>query len=525
MTVPIRNPLIWLGFCWKELDALVLMSPRTTKTDKESLSHECRKLLIGRVFSETPWATDGRLQLKHLWGNAFGGVLLRLSAFGAIASILGQRLREKRLWLYVLGGHVRLRRNGTPAARVPSAGQDRTTERTRCIDFGQRLRRCGRVTSAEDVRFRPCAFGGTPSALRESDFGGRRTPSVVRLRRCGEKKFGNRPEAKSFAATPSAIRLRRCTSRAKSTDDGGNQIQFSRLILGIAISISLERRLRSKKSAERNERESRDLRGIAGYRVAAECAAEGLVTQLQMIPLKLPPIGLRAFRHQLTAVKLDFLLWGWNWVCQDMVREWLKGKDQPTRGFRPHPERWEVCDWEQVLGRCAGEEGHLLFECESIKVTKEEEISFGAVFKNSKSSKNGYKTRDYKDRFRRNVAVALIQLLKPQRTTYMTSWQVAFVELVLAGALIHWAPILWKATRQHAFEEKGGSINHLSPFLINFYRSMGCLTETERVQFPLLSRSNPGRYVKDVEVDIDKDETSAYTPSAQPRAEGESLRA
>ncbi|OAE32391.1 hypothetical protein AXG93_3671s1100 [Marchantia polymorpha subsp. ruderalis] len=50
---------------------------------------------------------------------------------------------------------------------------------------------------------------------------------------------------------------------------------------------------------------------------------------------------------------------------------------------------------------------------------------------------------------------------------------------------------------------------------------MGCLTATERVQFPLLSRSNPGRYVKDVEVDTDEDETPACTPPARPRAEEE----
>ncbi|OAE27809.1 hypothetical protein AXG93_2954s1030 [Marchantia polymorpha subsp. ruderalis] len=71
-------------------------------------------------------------------------------------------------------------------------------------------------------------------------------------------------------------------------------------------------------------------------------------TQLRMIPLKLPQIGLRAFQPEMTVVKLDFLLWIWNWVCQDMVREWQKGRDQPTRGFRPHPERWNVSDWEQV---------------------------------------------------------------------------------------------------------------------------------------------------------------------------------
>ncbi|OAE20939.1 hypothetical protein AXG93_3256s1860 [Marchantia polymorpha subsp. ruderalis] len=154
-------------------------------------------------------------------------------------------------------------------------------------------------------------------------------------------------------------------------------------------------------------------------------------------------------------------------------------------------------------------------------VGMEEEASFGALFKHSKSSKNGYKTSDYKDCLRRNVAVALIQLLQPHRTTYMTSWQVGFVELALARASIHWARILWKATRQHAFEEKGGSINQLSPFLINSYRSMECLTTSERVQFPLLSRSNPGRYVKDVEVDTDEDKTPACTPPAQPRAEEE----
>ncbi|OAE27366.1 hypothetical protein AXG93_2407s1010 [Marchantia polymorpha subsp. ruderalis] len=228
-----------------------------------------------------------------------------------------------------------------------------------------------------------------------------------------------------------------------------------------------------------------------------------------------------AFQNELTTVKLNFLLWGWNWVCPEMIREWLRERNQPPRGFQPHPERWQVSDWEQVLGRCVGEEGHLLFECDSVQVTKEEKMSFRALFKNSKSSKDGYKTRDYKDRLRRNVAVALLQILQPNRTTYMTSWQVGFVELALSGAPIHWVRILWKATRQHAQDEKGGSINHLSHFLINFYRSMVCLTASKRVQFPLLSRSNPGRYVKDVEVDTNTDETPACTSPARHRAEEE----
>ncbi|OAE26554.1 hypothetical protein AXG93_3817s1170 [Marchantia polymorpha subsp. ruderalis] len=81
--------------------------------------------------------------------------------------------------------------------------------------------------------------------------------------------------------------------------------------------------------------------------------------------------------------------------------EWLREKNQPPRGYRPHPERWQVSDWEQIFGQCAGEEDDLLFKCESVHVTKEEEIFFGALFKNYKSSKIVYKTRDYKDRKRR----------------------------------------------------------------------------------------------------------------------------
>ncbi|OAE24416.1 hypothetical protein AXG93_4530s1180 [Marchantia polymorpha subsp. ruderalis] len=156
-----------------------------------------------------------------------------------------------------------------------------------------------------------------------------------------------------------------------------------------------------------------------------------------MVPLRVTQIGLQAFQDELMAVKLDFLLWRWNWVCPAMVREWLREKNQPPRRYRPHQERW----------------------------------------------------------------------------------QVGFVELALAGTPIHWARMFLKATRQHAQEDKGGSINHISPLLINFYRSMGCLIATERVQFPLLSRANPRRYVRDVEVNTDSDEVPASTPPARPRAD------
>lgn len=69
------------------------------------------------------------------------------------------------------------------------------------------------------------------------------------------------------------------------------------------------------------------------------------VPQLRVSPLRVPQIGLRAFQDVLLGLKLDFLLWGWNWTCPEMVREYLQERHKPSRGFRPHPERWDICDW------------------------------------------------------------------------------------------------------------------------------------------------------------------------------------
>ncbi|OAE31506.1 hypothetical protein AXG93_537s1000 [Marchantia polymorpha subsp. ruderalis] len=47
---------------------------------------------------------------------------------------------------------------------------------------------------------------------------------------------------------------------------------------------------------------------------------------LRMVSLRVPQVGLRAFQDELTAVKLNLLLWGCNWVCLAMVWEWLREK-------------------------------------------------------------------------------------------------------------------------------------------------------------------------------------------------------
>ncbi|OAE30862.1 hypothetical protein AXG93_2615s1170 [Marchantia polymorpha subsp. ruderalis] len=228
----------------------------------------CVKLLIGRAFGGTPSGTDAFGEGRYAFGS---------SAFGANASILGQRLR----------------RNETHAVRVPSAGQDRTTETTGRIDFGQRLRRKHlRRCAFVDAPSSTGTFKGTPSALRESDFGGRRTPSAMRREKNRESAIGEVLRGHAFGAARTRL-SRRTTAEIKFNSRAcesaqrrsvkpsvrrrplrlqagaaikwidpharvsNGEILFAevrRLILGISILISLERRLHSRKSAERNQR-------------------------------------------------------------------------------------------------------------------------------------------------------------------------------------------------------------------------------------------------------------------------------
>lgn len=109
--------------------------------------------------------------------------------------------------------------------------------------------------------------------------------------------------------------------------------------------------------------------------------------------------------------------------------------------------------------------------------------------------------------------MAIMQMLRPQRTTYMASWMIGFVQRALAGKAIHWAQILWHQTRLHATVKNGRSANsNLTMFFIDFYRTMGSLTAAEKLQFPLLSRAASGRYVKDVEVDTYPNKVLVATP-------------
>lgn len=174
---------------------------------------------------------------------------------------------------------------------------------------------------------------------------------------------------------------------------------------------------------------------------------------IKLHALRVSEVRLRAYRRDLILTKMDFLLWGWNWTSK-------------------------------AIGRCADDDGDLTFDSESVRVTREEERAYVALFKHPCSGKNGYRTVWYHDQLRRNVAMALMQIPRPSRPTYMMTWHVGFVERALRGDRIHWTRIFRTTTRQHIWLIPEESTCHLSSFLINFYRGMGILTPVENRDFP-----------------------------------------
>lgn len=162
--------------------------------------------------------------------------------------------------------------------------------------------------------------------------------------------------------------------------------------------------------------------------------------------------------------------------------------------YRGHPDTWEIWDWK-VLGQSAGDDGDLTFDAKSARVMREEEKAYVDIFKHPRKGKNRYRIVWYRDRMRRNIAMALMQILWPQRPTYMMTWQVGFIKRALRGDRIHWAQIFWTVTRQHIGLLSGGSLSYLSPFFINFYRGMNLLTAEESTAFPIRNVEQEGEEV------------------------------
>ncbi|OAE29585.1 hypothetical protein AXG93_4003s1060 [Marchantia polymorpha subsp. ruderalis] len=144
-----------------------------------------------------------------------------------------------------------------------------------------------------------------------------------------------------------------------------------------------------------------------------------MARSIKLHALRVPEVGLRAYRRDLIRIKMEFLLWGWNWTSDAIIQEWDNNGLSKLPGYRGHPDTWDIWDLKKVLGISVGDDGDLTFDTESVRVTREEKRAYVDLFKHPRTGKNGYRTVWYQDRMRRKIAMALMQILRPQRPVYM----------------------------------------------------------------------------------------------------------
>lgn len=190
----------------------------------------------------------------------------------------------------------------------------------------------------------------------------------------------------------------------------------------------------------------------------------------KLVPLKMPYEELRPFKRELSELRLEFLLWNWNCVSASICKEVMDKSTTEGQELRGNPMLWTIEYWTKVMGPCAGSDGDLLFEKNSVGLTRGEEFSYGPPFESGRQGTNGWKTVDYKDPKRRAVALAIMHILRPARTTYVTAWQVGFFVRIMKGQRVHWARIFYNLVLVNASSRWTGPLtNHITPFLVNFY--------------------------------------------------------
>lgn len=84
----------------------------------------------------------------------------------------------------------------------------------------------------------------------------------------------------------------------------------------------LRRRSVPKGSSARRSHPTNTLRHRRGIEARGQEEREPVMAQLiKLHALRVPEVGLRAYRRDLILVKMEFLLWGWNWTSDAIIQE------------------------------------------------------------------------------------------------------------------------------------------------------------------------------------------------------------
>ncbi|OAE23091.1 hypothetical protein AXG93_2590s1010 [Marchantia polymorpha subsp. ruderalis] len=146
-------------------------------------------------------------------------------------------------------------------------------------------------------------------------------------------------------------------------------------------------------------------------------------TVRKLVLRKMPYEELRHYRRELIELHLDFLLWNWNFILASICKEIMDKNRNDGEDLRGNPMPWTIEHWASVMGPCAGNVEDLMFEKDSV----------------------------------------------------------GFFERIMKGNQVHWRRIFYDLVWVNASSRWEGSLmNHLIPYLVNFYQGMVLLTEEEK---------------------------------------------
>ncbi|KAL3692163.1 hypothetical protein R1sor_005814 [Riccia sorocarpa] len=224
--------------------------------------------------------------------------------------------------------------------------------------------------------------------------------------------------------------------------------------------------------------------------------------------LALPTIALKEYRSRIEELGIGFLFLRWDFSAETLVKEFATAKSEVKLPHRGKPYEWTIAHWMKALDRCDEEnEGGIVWDAQVARLTMPEGVNPEELFseKRPEKDKNGYKTRSYKNPFKKVLAEALMALFCPARMMYLVTHNVAFIERVAKKEKVNWGAVFAQHVLHSLKTVNDGNPVYIGAFLVHLHAKNSWLTEEEK---KLYGEDHPS--VKNIaDYSSDEDDTSS----------------
>ncbi|KAL3691910.1 hypothetical protein R1sor_005561 [Riccia sorocarpa] len=199
------------------------------------------------------------------------------------------------------------------------------------------------------------------------------------------------------------------------------------------------------------------------------------------------PESVQKFRNRLEDCGLGFLLWRWDFMDGELVREWLL--QTKTVGLRAQHDEWDEDLWRPVFKPTIPEveswTNRMTWEAkENAKLKPPKGVTLETLFNGApRHGNNGYRWDEFADPFHRTIGEGLNAIFMPERTTYVTETKAVFIARIALGEAANWGRILHQTVCHMRRQAQMGRTIFVTPFLVYLYKTHGWLTTPERKRF------------------------------------------